>query len=695
MDLNERNFREGQLIVYKAMIDRITRGILSTGIVLHPRGGKSDLQRMICLWAVSRGYCCAGISININVLLRDQMGDNDRYDVASGQKTRMEEALRRYEVKKLNGIDPVRVVGYRAWPEPPLARGEVFASFTIQTLTAKSGYDGLMQWVESMVASGKPPIFFFDECQMLGGPKPSAKPWAALFYALLDRGAFVVSMTGTPHREDGEPIPGFTMEIRNIEDVERVSVEDDPEDPSYRRIVTKQGQKTEFVLRGDIEVGLRYGWNPPPGQTQALCHLTRDTFDFEVNIEGDGCPAYSGLISEAPTSVLRRALGRAVRDPEIISAAVDKLLFHLSQMRVRHSTVKAIVFTGNDSAEGESNAHARQVEKEIKRRDPEIKCLIATSSKAVCGDDGSEDEEIAKKIASFDKSKYDVLIVKLAGGVGLDAPSIKVGLDLSTVRSFGLGIQRFLRVATPFGDLLQGVWICPQDSMWDRIWEDAVKSNNGEMSVTNLELVNVVREKKREVDPPTHNPLIIDLGSAFQGNIYDNAGRVLEPSDEDWEAVARLLNARPYLRNRLTVPELFDLSKAVDVGMGVGVDANDLIPDPGATIPIDTVPSVEHSETGLDTLRERINATAARIIKFELTRMGYSKEQMNAKGYGGRTPYGEYSSRLWWEAKTGIVPDPSIKLSKIIDIDKLNAINERLNRRERGINDGNETRASA
>src|SRR5690349_12326230 len=326
MKFSPHRLREGQAIVVMGLIDRAIRGERMTSVLLHPRGGKSLVQRLVSLWAVSVGLCCAGVSINPNLLLRDQMGDEDRR--RSRETLRMEEALEWCEIDPKTLGFPVGVTCHKYWPDDPLANDEVFVSFTMQSLVAKAGHDGLMAWTESMVAAGRPPIFFFDECQMLGPDQP----WGRLFHELYELGAYVVTMTGTAHRSDGEVIPGFHEEIVEVSDIERTITENDP-DPDFIQVVKLGGRNYKIRQRADIEVGLRYGWNPIKGQQQALCNLSYRTFDFPVEIKDNGKDVHSGMVSDVPRRYVTDAVRKGVWKQEVIDGAVDILVEELSHFR--------------------------------------------------------------------------------------------------------------------------------------------------------------------------------------------------------------------------------------------------------------------------------------------------------------------------------------------------------------------------
>ena len=54
---------------------------------------------------------------------------------------------------------------------------------------------------------GLPPIVFADEAQFFGDGDD--KKWGPALMKLAEAGAFIMPMTATPLRADGEMIPGF------------------------------------------------------------------------------------------------------------------------------------------------------------------------------------------------------------------------------------------------------------------------------------------------------------------------------------------------------------------------------------------------------------------------------------------------------------------------------------------------------
>jgi hypothetical protein len=641
-----------QRYIYDSIIERISKGEKSISVIFHPRGGKSHIQRAVSLYLASLGIITCGLSININRILRDQMGDLDiktrNAKWGTNDKTRMEEMVDLLKVTDLPfGIRPETLTyGFERWPDDPFSNGELFGSVTIQTVTQISGCNGLLAWTESRSAAGKPPLIFFDECQLLEGEQT----WGRLHTALLNAGAYVVVMTGTAYRTDGKTIPGFREEVIKVEHAHSSHVEDD-DDPELVQVVYREGRKFHLIQRADIEVPLYHGWHPPPGETPALCSISRDTFDPEVSVYENEENVYEGLLSEAPNRHFRRALSRAVRDPGVVAAGVRLLVRHIKKFRETYPGVKGIVFTGNDEGD-EGNKHAKQVEREIRRLMPEWKCLIATTAEV---NESSLCSTMSEKISGFDKGSNDILIVKQAAGTGLDAPSIKVGLDLSTTRTFGQCVQRALRVATPYGELMSCIWITPDDAMWGRIWSEAIDKNQGAGVSVRTEMEEIGREIRERED--VEKDVFVDVGAINDGVIYDNYGRV---TDADNAAAAEWLTHQyPFLLSKLTIPELAILAADSNLRKRPNPDQ-----EPSRS-------AGESNEAKARRLRASINVTVKNVVANQLDGCEVPKDV-----------YSYYVTKVWNQAKAHIGM-PKVELGLITSISKLESMEEFLKNMER------------
>ena len=86
-------------------------------------------------------------------------------------------------------------------------------------------------------------------------------------------------------------------------------------------------------------------------------------------------------------------------------------------------------------------------------------------------------------------------------GLGLDISRLKVGIDLSPVRTIAAVVQRMMRVATPHknGQILVCSWITPNDLLSQAIFNSVVKPKTAvKISTADLELILSYEKDKKE-----------------------------------------------------------------------------------------------------------------------------------------------------------------------------------------------------
>ena len=119
-----------------------------------------------------------------------------------------------------------------------------------------------------------------------------------------------------------------------------------------------------------------------------------------------------------------------------------------------------------------------------------LKFVVAT------GDESSGGLNALRK---FQQGEGDVLVVKQMGGIGYDAPRLKVGLDLSLVRQPASYLQRVLRIGRVWrygtGERemqMTAVYITPDDMEGAAVWQKFINDEHGETSLTNVEYVETL-----------------------------------------------------------------------------------------------------------------------------------------------------------------------------------------------------------
>jgi hypothetical protein len=221
-----------------------------------------------------------------------------------------------------------------------------------------------------------------------------------------------------------------------------------------------------------------------------------------------------------------------------------------------------IIFCGNDTDDKEFNKHAHEIEREIVRINPALKIIIATSK-------GGGKEELD----TFAAGNGDVLIVKQMAGLGIDIERLKVGVDLSPVRTKTALIQRMMRIATPHEiekggikkSLLLAAWITPADLLSEAIHNSVVVENGGQATTIDLDLLYSY-EKDRE-EPP-EKPLYYPTGVQNAG-ASDTHGNKATELELDQYGIRELIKIAPEIGAFVSLAELVERKKQQEQQAGV------------------------------------------------------------------------------------------------------------------------------
>jgi hypothetical protein len=284
-----------------------------------------------------------------------------------------------------------------------------------------------------------------------------------------------------------------------------------------------------------------------------LCHVEHLPFDIDLDTVLAGDVTKGMLSAIANQQEARRALSKCIRNPIVIRAACNYGLARLRSFRLIDKTCGAIIFCGNDQdTDTEFNRHARLIKQVISQIDVGLKVIIATSR-----NEGKEELE------AFAAGDGDVLIVKQMAGLGLDVSRLKVGIDLSPVRTKAAVIQRMMRIATPHPipgknqNLIICAWITPADLLMQAIYQSVVIANGGQATTMDLEILQSY-EKDREQGP--EKPEYIATGTQGAG-ASDTRGNKATEDDLDQYA-KQTLETFPELAAFLTQPEIVQREKA-------------------------------------------------------------------------------------------------------------------------------------
>lgn len=454
-------FRQGQFDAFNVCIDRIESGEQTTSIVLPTRYGKSDLMRAVAYELKRMGIIAGSVVLSPGIVLRDQIVKPDKVaDMARRYDLDLRQAL---QVRTMR--DPF---------EQPFPNGEYLISATFELATRR--IDQFAKMADSVqYMTGKPLLFQIDECHEASEQKRRGEFVATL----LDHGAQFILVTATPIRADKEIIPGFRVRVLEEDDARRFVVTD-AGDGIHNKIDVYEGKKELVVLDADHVTTFRQAWNEKPA---SLCHLSREVVDVDLHkLDGEGDTNLK--LSETSIATARRCLAKAIRNGEVMSKAVDLLVDHLMLAKRVNPRCAAIVFTGNDDADSQDNAHARRVKDLVEVSQRRYKAHLDVRIVTMKSED-RDDEKSAAAIREFvgteeDNGRGDILIVKQMGGRGLDAPRVKVVLDLSSVRTVASVVQRIMRCATPYHGMVVGTVITLSDPMMAAIWKQQVSDEGGE-----------------------------------------------------------------------------------------------------------------------------------------------------------------------------------------------------------------------
>lgn len=521
--------RPGQPPAINMIADRVRAGEPYTCVVLPTRYGKSDVIRVASILLWYEGITGAALVLSPNKILRNQMTSPKKFNPM----------LERYGIK----IPGLKINTLKSNPVGFTKNGEMFVSATIQLVNENIG--AFEQWVEQQIqTTGLPPVVFVDEAHT--GSEENT--FGEAVKRLVAAGARAVLLTATPIRSDGLVIPGFDCRVLDSE-ATKVWIPNRKKDAPEGKIWVDvlEGVKHRVELVAHYEVTFRDAWDEKPSP---LCKITRVPFDVRLERILPDETEVPELLSELSPSAVRKALGRIVRHPDVIRAGVEKLVTELRAFRNVCHNCQAIIFCGNDRGDDKiSNEHAKDIRAVVEEYASDLTVVIATST---AGNDSCE------KVEGFANGEGDVLIVKQMAGIGLDDPPLKVGLDLSSVRTHGSVIQRLMRVATIYGFVKHCVWITPDDCMSRAIFEAVVKSQGGEATTADLTLKASYLKDKEELERA-----VVSVTGTAQANFHDTNSN--ESDAERYGLVRTILSQFPELTALLSHNEIDKRAAAWDV----------------------------------------------------------------------------------------------------------------------------------
>lgn len=546
-------YRIGQLGAHQTILSLCLTKIVS--IVLPTRYGKSDLIRCSFLDMHYQGLVSCAVVLSPAINLQRQMV----------KSTKIEEMFVRYDVQMPDKLTSLRPTAsgyenaYKQWKSliyTSITQNPTLISSTQQfgVLHGLNDTAWLGMWIKQVISvTGKPPVFFIDECHLGSHSNQIGK----LAQSLFEAGAYVVVLTATPYRADGERIPGFEYELMDYEVIEHAILKH-TDDPNIRLMQLRETLKGIYRMTADYEYSFADAWaeHPSPLSDIDLIEIDADVTKF---IPSTDTTKYKKLKTLSGTES-QRILGKfVVRNWEMQVECIKAAIRELERLKMAGSQIGIIVFVGNDT-EDEDNHEAKSVLSIFKKYAPRLDVVIATSTT----------DSATDRIEQFVDGHGDVLIVKMMAGLGLDCPRLKIGVDLSPIRTVASYAQRLMRIATLYDSCKVAVWITPADPIGTELFHMIVTSSGGYLERTEASRVLEEREikpKESEEDYFVENP--------EQGDVRNNAQHL--GKREYWPQLEKFVATAQGITNHMSRATLmYAFESAFATPESAAVDHEDL-----------------------------------------------------------------------------------------------------------------------
>jgi hypothetical protein len=512
--------RPGQKGAIDTILGRWERGESYTAIIAATRYGKSNIARAATLLGVERQLITCSLMLSPTSFLVKQIVKAEKW----------QHCLETFNAEWLqaNGYPAIsfqpKYSQLNKLKVRPNSNGEHLLSATVQLVERNRDIFG--EWVESIrTQTGRPVAVFMDESHT----GSESNTWGSALAHLAREGALIVLLTATAERSDGKLIPGFKFDEVDVEPVE-LRLPRPGSEPEKVRIDIYSGVKRKLRLRADYEVTFRQAFDE-----DALARISHTTFDVDLReVAGE---TYSGMLSELSVSRIPPALDKLVRHPDVVKQGCRELITSLRRYRTTHPKTLAIVFCGSDDerhgARRGDNQHPEMVKAELLYQAPEFRPVIFTSL----------DAEAEDNLLAFCEGGFgDIAIVKQMASLGLDSDLLKVGLDLSTTRTFAASVQRMMRVATP--PPLLSHWISPADLLSKANFKRIVTNQGGEAKAAELELLDSYEVDRKEPKPKE----VWRVGDVMPGDFDDS--QQYHGNKEQYPVVQQFLSSFPALRSQ-------------------------------------------------------------------------------------------------------------------------------------------------
>lgn len=528
---NSVNVRICQIGAYNAAIHKLCiNSELSCSIFLPTGTGKSDVVRSLSIGLKNRKLFSGTWVFSPSEDLRKQVA-----------KDEVKECLERlgitfnmyYPFSEESSLDNER-----------FRNSCVMESYTTQFLinggSKKTNLDLFIEHdARIFKKTGKHVVAIFDESHLFS----TDNTWGYAAIKLREAGIPIILVTGTPYRTDKIKIPGFNEEF--IEEKEKPFTKTIINDGivKIRRGIEKV---SKWKLIADYEYTYQRAW-----EDKVILKPNPQWIDATEMV-------YNRIVSEMAKQEVYRIIRNLLFDDKTIEASVAATINSIRRKKIVNDKCCAIVTTLSDGDEfdGESfieddmmsNLHAKKIEREFKKQDPNIKVLIVTST---LNPDGLE---------KFKTGQYDVLIVKAMGTIGFNHKPIKTVCCLSSYRTLNALIQLVMRGCRVLDGINYFDVILPKDKAMCELW------------VQFIEETGLVVEYKDEIESHeeskeiSENTEVEKKDSFFDNHNYSyEVNQSRNSSDEIIELFKKKLS---HCTNIMTNQEMLDLYSKISTVSG-------------------------------------------------------------------------------------------------------------------------------
>ena len=490
------------------ILSRLRVGEKTTSVVKPPRTGKSNVIRLAAIEALETGLVAGSVVLSPWIALRDQI-------VAT---KKIQEMVQQF---KIPGSVTIKTIAWDARRISPDFLKTTPCHIHSFTLAAAQRPLCLTVLIDAAIhcrdVLGKPLLVFIDEGHMVAG----ADGWGDLAAQLVASGAHVVLLTGTPERADNLAPYGFET-VQEVIATDVVHTTFGPVVGDVRRMERRSSDRVSFRLVPDFTMTRNEAWT-----NDYICRLRARW--VKCKIDGVDLP-----------DVEEETLGAVVRDPAFIEQAIEIMLDEVALRRNLKQSTSCIVYVGSDRDGETRDGHAKLVLQILRRKWRERFGSDGLIELATLNEN-DEGNKALKVIQRFADGHSDGIVVKQMGGVGLDVDHLKIALDLSTVRTPGNAAQRWLRVATIWGDIKHATLILPETRKTRALYAKIVTDEGGD--ATRLVNSEILEEYEVPVDEDHDDDDLLITEPEASGASEMEANFTRESAD----VILRVMRAYPEL----------------------------------------------------------------------------------------------------------------------------------------------------